>query len=259
MRAASYQSSSYRAQASPYSRIAAFALALGLIAAILLALLWLGAGIRRERDPGRGLTTFDVAGDQPQRTERRERQEQRQQRRVTRAPPRRQEAREAPPPPERTPPVTFESIPGMIVMSRDQYARSDVGRIARAPGPAAGSETAEAGGETTAGEPGAGPGGETLYPAEWYREPTRAETAPFMPENREGYGVIACRTAPRWRVEDCRELGETPGSGIARGLRRAAWQFLVRPPLKNGKPMMGVWVRIRYDLVRRSAVDAIRD
>lgn len=51
-------------------------------------------------------------------------------------------------------------------------------------------------------------------------------------------------------------MGETPGSGISRGLRRAAWQFLVRPPLRNGKPMMGVWVRIRFDLIR--APDAAR-
>jgi hypothetical protein len=68
-------------------------------------------------------------------------------------------------------------------------------------------------------ETGGGPNGETLYAAEWVREPTKAELSPFMPARQEsGWGIIACRTVGRNRVEDCREMGETPGSGIARGL-----------------------------------------
>jgi len=95
--------------------------------------------------------------------------------------------------------------------------------------------------------PGEGPGGQRLYYAEWYTEPQHSQLSPYLPPaiSKGSWGLIACRTIPDNRVENCRSLGENPvGSGISRGLREAAWQFRVRPPRIGGKPMIGAWVRI---------------
>ena len=63
-----------------------------------------------------------------------------------------------------------------------------------------------------------------------------------------GWGLIACRTAPDFRVEDCVGLDEYPnGSRITRAVLAAAWQFKVRPPQLGGVPQVGSWVRIRID------------
>lgn len=93
-----------------------------------------------------------------------------------------------------------------------------------------------------------GGGGERLFYAEWYREPTNAELSFYLPKDlhEPGYGEVACRTVERFHVEDCRQLGESPpGSGYARAVRQAAWQFLVKPPHLGGRTLVGEWVRIR--------------
>ncbi|NUQ18476.1 MAG: hypothetical protein HOP95_08510 [Sphingomonas sp.] len=99
---------------------------------------------------------------------------------------------------------------------------------------------------------GTGPNGEVLYAAEWARHPTDAELAGYLPRNApDGYGLIACRTIPGDRVDDCIELDQEPhGSHLASAVRQAAWQFRVRPPRKNGVPLIGSWVRIEIDYER---------
>ncbi len=100
--------------------------------------------------------------------------------------------------------------------------------------------------------PGEGPDGQPLYNAEWVREPTDGELAPYFAEAKSrpagAWAMIACKTIENFHVENCQSLGESPpGSGLAKALRLAAWQFKVRPPRIGNKAQLGVWVRIRFD------------
>lgn len=96
---------------------------------------------------------------------------------------------------------------------------------------------------------GTAPNGEPLYAAAWYREPRPDQLHPYLSTARgPGWGLIACRTAPDFRVEDCVGLDEYPqGSQITRAILAAAWEFKVRPPRLGGRPQIGSWVRIRID------------
>jgi len=96
---------------------------------------------------------------------------------------------------------------------------------------------------------GTAPDGSPLYGARWFREPQPDELSGYLSTaSGPGWGLIACRTAPDWRVEDCVILDEYPnGSGIARATQAAAWQFKVRPPRLGGQYQVGSWVRIRID------------
>jgi hypothetical protein len=142
------------------------------------------------------------------------------------------------------PPVMPDLIPGL--------EKFDLRQLPRA---ASQSETAEASGQgrnsASSYGPGEGPGGARLYNAEWYREPTQAELAAYLPARLQpGWGMIACQTVPRYRVDNCRVLGsEPPGSGLGGAVRQAAWQFLVRPPRIDGKPVIGAWVKIRIEFM----------
>ena len=100
---------------------------------------------------------------------------------------------------------------------------------------------------------GTAPNGEPLYAASWYREPSDDELRGYLSTaSGPGWGLIACRTAPDYRVEDCVGLDEYPtGSQINRAVLAAAWQFRVRPPRLGGRTLVGSWVRIRIDYDRR--------
>ena len=159
-------------------------------------------------------------------------------------------------PPVAPPVATSAGIWSQVIpITREQFAAADI--AAMPPRPAAstdsdtdGSGTANArdNGDTPA--VGEGPNGELFYNAEWYRRPTRAELGFYLPSHapQTGWGMIVCQTVTGYRVENCRELAQSPeGSGLARAVRQAAWQFRVLPPRKSGQPMVGAWVRIRID------------
>lgn len=142
----------------------------------------------------------------------------------------------------------------VIPITGEQFAASDIGKM-----PRRATEQASDGGNAFAGADSAvvgGFNGEALYAADWYRRPTHAELSAYLPGHapRVGWGMIACRTAKDYRVEDCQEIGQyPPGSGFAGAVRQAAWQFRVLPPRIGGKAQLGVWVRIRIDYTEKGA------
>lgn len=226
---------------SPYSRpplgrrASGLALALGVNVGLLLVLLTLGVIPLPDRKPSNA-TIVDLIPEEHARAEQ------------SPAPQPRRTSRPLPKPPPvvlpvkptiAPPPVAEKPLP-LLELSAAEMASSDIGRMPKAGTSAGDSE-----------EVGRGPHGEILYAAEWAREPTDAELAAYLPRNaRDGWGLVACKTIPGNRVEDCVELGNSPpGSHLASAVRQAAWQFRVRPPRKNGRPMIGQWVRIRIDYV----------
>lgn len=142
-----------------------------------------------------------------------------------------------------------------VQMSSADLASADISRMpsrADSGGSTSGTGTSSA----AAYGPGEGPGGVQLFDAEWYRRPTHAELSTYVPANapRTGWGMVACKTVDAYHVENCQQIGESPlGSGFARAVRQAAWQFLVRPPRIDGKPQVGSWVRIRIDYTETPA------
>lgn len=135
--------------------------------------------------------------------------------------------------------------PPYVKMSREDFAAGDISKLPSHKGEGdTGQDTA-----TSSYGPGEGPNGAPLYNAAWYREPTAGELALYLKNNipPNSSAMIMCQTAPNYKVENCRGLGENPpGSGLASALRQASWQFKVVPPRVGGKPIIGAWVRILF-------------
>ena len=140
------------------------------------------------------------------------------------------------------PPAPPEKPSPWVEMSKDELAAADISNLPKTGSGSAGDSEIV----------GKGPHGEVLYAAEWARHPTDAELGGYLPHNApDGFGLIACRTIPGDRVDDCIELDQQPrGSHLASAVRQAAWQFRIRPPRKNGVPLVGSWVSIRIDYER---------
>jgi len=152
-------------------------------------------------------------------------------------------------------PLPVPAKPGFVVLSKQDYAASDIGKLPRR-GSSATADAGDAGDGGTGEGRGDGPGGVKLYQAEWYREPRNGAVSPYLPARGApdgSWAIVACRTIENYHVDNCVAVSESPlGSGLASAVRQAAWQFQVRPPRINGKPLVGAWVRIRFDFNQRS-------
>lgn len=225
---------------SPRQRVISSLLSAGLIVLALLLAIY-GSGVVIKPEKSDNPVTFDVSGrNEDAGADATRKPKAKQVRKVEAA---KQEPVRAPvvtPEPAATKPAfTF------LKMSHDDFLGSDIGKMK--PSGLARSAGADSGSGGTYG-PGEGPGGATLYRAEWYREPSDAQLGGYLPANgpASGWGEIACQTVKDHRVENCQILAESPrGSGFARAVQEAAWQFQVVPPRVNGKPQLGTWVRIR--------------
>lgn len=240
--------SAYLDPVSPRRRAIAVGLTIAVHLLLGLALINLAPYLPVAPSRSGAISTFTVAPPRQNDPRQRQQVEQRRETAERRPDPPRTPRAEAPPP----------LPPGIIWLNREQYAATDVARLPNR----AKRETADGGPAARSGAVGdtsdaigTGPDGQPLYAARWQREPSDAELRTYLPPAQPGsWGTIACKTAPRNRVDDCRTLDENPiGSGLATGMRRAAWQFLVIPPMRGGEPMIGAWVRIRIEISARGA------
>lgn len=235
-------------------RIGGFAFALVLNLLLLLALFTLAPHMPPPPVEDRNPVTFQMAPAQ--------KAERRQAKAAKRA--EKREAQSVAPPvvqprPVRKPVELPPSPLPFLTLDSSQMAAADIGKMAKSDAAAGGGASGNSG---AVSGPGEGPGGVQLFNAEWYRRPTNAELSPFLPTNGpvRGWGMVACKTIDHYHVENCQMLGESPlGSGLARAVRLAAWQFLVLPPRVNGKQMVGSWVRIRIDYTQAPAREGAGD
>jgi protein TonB len=244
--------------------VAGLAAALLVEALVVLALLTLGTQRMAEMDGGdRPLTTFDLAVPTPEPEVARPAEPVKKVDSKTAEP--------EPRPPETPAPVApqaprvaqpqAEQPSPLVKLSPGELAAADLRSLPSAPArPPQRSGPPAPPVSTAADTPvvdGSGPNGEKLYAAAWQREPYDSELKGYLSTaTGPGWGLIACRTVPDFRVDDCVALGESPrGSQIARAVLAAAWQFRVRPPRVGGQLQVGEWVRIRidYGIKRRSS------
>lgn len=247
MRSGSYQQSSYAHRASPRRRAIALVFAIAADVLLVLLLLRLTPGFRpspvrpdlatfrllpdagtASADASKAVKTKHAAGgtsaERPSAT-------------VAAAP---------------QPPAPTNLPLNIMTLSHEDYAAADISKLPshQDAGQQAGTDASAAGAGDSAYAEGKGPNGEQLYQVEWYRRPTKAELSTYLPRDapEAGWGLIECQTVERFHVDNCRELADSPpGSGYARAVREAAWQFLVRPPRLGGKSLIGAWVGIRID------------
>ena len=154
------------------------------------------------------------------------------------------------PPQEEKPPPPL----AMVMLDSHIFASTNIGAL---PQSATASAPADDGGAP--GGEGDGPNGEQLYNAEWYREPTEAETGPLFPKRAlHRIGSPGARSSAGMSRIAGNSMSRRSVREFSRAARQAAWQFLVRPPRIGGKLLIGSWVRIRYTITPSKDSDAQR-
>jgi len=191
-------------------RASGLALALGVNLLLLLLLLGIGKFTPGARKPADAIVVNLLRGEQSAPATSRPKTET--------APTPRAASRPLPKPP----PIVLPSKPTIappksrpwVEMSKADMASADISNL---PQSSSGGESGDS------EEIGRAPNGDVLYAAEWARHPTDAELAGYLPADApEGYGLVACKTVPGDRVEDCVELETHPaGSHLARAVRLA--------------------------------------
>ncbi len=255
MSATTYSDRESGGRASPRRRALSFLLALAIEVLLLLAFFTLNFRDRLPQFKGSTLSTFDLSAESEQDRSATPQKKQKEQAAETRPP------RPVPPVPKPAVKLPTPNL-DMLEVTREVYQAADISKLgSNAPGYVRSADAGGSGGRQAGDSAmvGTAPDCQPLYAAEWYREPTNTELAGYLPKAMPeggGWGIIACKTAPRFRVTDCVELGQGPaGSHLAGAVRQAAWQFLVRPPRIGGKSLVGEWVRIRVDyLAERPSV-----
>ncbi len=212
------------------------AIVIALHVLLILLLLLLAPPLPKGKPGVTSMVAVNVAAPRPQRAQPKPQQQKR--------------AEKAPSNPQPKPLVTVPDAPPAKWSFGDPALRDfDLSKLP--PADSAPAQMAEAGPPDSA-VVGVAPDGSKLYAAEWQREPTDAELAFYIRKARYSgpgaYGLIACRTAPRFKVEDCRPIGESPGSGMGYAVNEAAWQFRVKPPRVNGVYQVGTWVSIKIHI-----------
>ena len=231
--------------ASDQPRWRGIVLALIVEGLVILLLLSLSSGVFKKVEKQPRLTTFDVRPVGPPISKKAQRTKVASQRKKV-------STASAAPPAQTAPPPVKAPPSKLIQLSPEDFAASDIGKIKSAQGD--GDGTGNGHDSVAAYGPGQGPGGGSLYDPDWYHgiQPTDAEMAPYLLQYvkaEDASALIACKTAPDNRVENCRTIWETPpGSGLARAMRLASWQFRISPPRVNGKPRIGAWIGIPFNL-----------
>lgn len=242
MNLASFLTSSDPDHAERRRRLVSMALTVVIHALLILLLLELEPPLKRMiKSGGTQLLTFSTAPDAQEETARSSTSRTRQTHAAS--PP----AAAVVPPPKIV--LQDKAAPWVLTPGLERFDVRQVPQTQKAEANSDASATDEANADSGDHPAAYGPGGQPLYDADWFREPTDAELAFYLKKARPGPGfaVIGCQMVARYHVTNCFPIDESLGSGLARAMVEASWQFQVLPPRIGNKQQLGTWVRIRFD------------